>query len=556
MLQLIELYIPQEATLPAEIQHFSPEEKYWMIKIGSECLQRGREFVVQLTQEDLTQKMRTEMQKERSKLECELQMERETARRMEDQLKCLYEKELDTCQKRHDHAQEKMAQQLKQLELEIALEREIVAFKKTETNTALEKKIQLLEEQLAAYAQTLEQQVQQRLKNELDIQSMLLAEKDKQMEQTKQTYDAALVNYTLEIDQLNKKIQLMRDQMVQLEEKGDLTVQSKVEKARQQYQCLLEEKQKYVDQCRETYEKILLAANGTKSTSTKGSEGEKQFEEWADTFKDFKGFQIVDKHTQSGEGDFHLQFEDFSVLVDAKNYKKKVPIDQRDKIKKDLVKNEHIAFAWLVSLNTAIDKFDRAPIMFEWINTRQCVFYINHLCSFEDPAKVLRIAWSMCKELSSTMFHQGAEDGTQELVEMKEQRYRQQEKIAAMRKHIKEANTSLNTTKTIIQLIDDQLRSLLEAETKDIVEAHSLLDEWWSANMERTGVDEDVVSFTDIWFRFRQMNKDVLKSLDLNVDKFKTYLKNILPAQCLQFKSKHSNSTFTVRGYQLMELKL
>jgi len=154
--------------------------------------------------------------------------------------------------------------------------------------------------------------------------------------------------------------------------------------------------------------------------------------------------------------------------------------------------------------------------------------------------------------LSSTMFHSGAEDSL--LVELKEQRYKQQEKIAAMRKHIKEANTSLNTTKTLIQLIDDQLRSLLEIETKEIVEAHSLMNEWWMANMEKTDAEEDVVSFTDIWFRFRQMNKDALKTLDLNIDKFKTYLKNTLPAQCLQFKSKHTNSTFTIHGHRMIEM--
>ena len=39
-----------------------------------------------------------------------------------------------------------------------------------------------------------------------------------------------------------------------------------------------------------------------------------------------------------GEGDFHLHFEEFDVLADAKNYKKKVPIDQREKIKNDLIK--------------------------------------------------------------------------------------------------------------------------------------------------------------------------------------------------------------------------
>ena len=65
-------------------------------------------------------------------------------------------------------------------------------------------------------------------------------------------------------------------------------------------------------------------------------------------------FEIIDKHKQSGQGDFHLRFEEFDILVDAKNYKNKVPNEQREKIKKDLQKNEHLQFGWLVSL---IDKY-------------------------------------------------------------------------------------------------------------------------------------------------------------------------------------------------------
>jgi hypothetical protein len=132
-------------------------------------------------------------------------------------------------------------------------------------------------------------------------------------------------------------------------------------KAKEKYDLLLQEKDKQVSKFSDTYEKLLVQSH--KSTSHKGSDGEKQFEDYANTFIDFKGFELIDKHTQGGDGDFHMRFEEFDVLVDAKNYKKKVPIDQREKIKNDLIKNEHIPFAWLVSLNTTIDKFDKSIIM-------------------------------------------------------------------------------------------------------------------------------------------------------------------------------------------------
>ena len=122
----------------------------------------------------------------------------------------------------------------------------------------------------------------------------------------------------------------------------------------------LREKEKQEERMTEVHEKMIVQYQSTKSTSHKGSEGEKTFSEYAETFIDFKGFNIIDKHTQGGEGDFHLNFEEFDVLADAKNYKKKVPVDQREKIKKDLIKNEHIHFGWLVSLNTSIDKFDKS----------------------------------------------------------------------------------------------------------------------------------------------------------------------------------------------------
>jgi hypothetical protein len=288
----------------------------------------------------------------------------------------------------------------------------------------------------------------------------------------------------------------------------------------------------------------------SKSTSHKGSDGEKTFSEYSQTFMDFKGFEIVDKHTQGGEGDFHLHFEEFDVLADAKNYKKKVPIDQREKIKKDLLKNEHLHFAWLVSLNTSIEKYDKAPIMYEWINTTQCVVYINNLSSFEDPKKILRIVWFTCKELYKLI--EDVDQDEVELTDLREKNFKLMDKVKNMRKTIREINTSMNATRNLIQVMDDELRGILEAETNEIVTSNiSLFDDWWEVNIETTN-DETLVASTDLWTRFKQENKLMINEMNITGDKFKQYIKSKVPLSSIILRNKNANSAFDIKGIKMV----
>jgi hypothetical protein len=267
---------------------------------------------------------------------------------------------------------------------------------------------------------------------------------------------------------------------------------------------------------------------------------------------DFKGFEIIDKHTQGGEGDFHLHFEDFDVLVDAKNYKKKVPIDQREKIKKDLIKNEHLHFAWLVSLNTTIEKFDKSPIMYEWINTTQCIVYINHLSSFEDPRKILRIVWFTCKELYKLIDDVNYDE--QELTELKEKNFKIMDKVKGLRKTIREINTSMNATRNLIQVMDDELRSILEAETNELIASHfSLFDDWWEQNIIITN-DKKIIVSTDLWTRFKQENKNSINEMDITGDKFKQYIKSKVPLSYIVLRSKNANAAFDIKGIKIKEV--
>ena len=352
--------------------------------------------------------------------------------------------------------------------------------------------------------------------------------------------------YEGQIIQMKKQMETMREQLANYESQNVDVINAAIEKSKEKYDLLLDQKDKQVNKLSDIYEKLLIQTQGQKSNSLKGSDGEKQFYDYAETFIDFKGFEIIDKHTQAGEGDFHMHFEEFGVLVDAKNYKKKVPVDQRDKIKKDLLKNEHLQFAWLVSLNSAIEKFDKSPIMYEWINTTQCVVYINNLNSFEDPKKILRIVWFTCKELYKMIEDVIYDDS--ELTELKEMNFKLIDKIKNIRKTIKEVNKSMNITKNLIQVTDDELRLLLENETNEIVTSNfSLFDNWWEENIERTQEETFLIS-TDLWLKFKQDNKTVIKDFEISPDKFKQYIKSKVSLTSINLKSKNANCAFEIKG--------
>jgi hypothetical protein len=370
-------------------------------------------------------------------------------------------------------------------------------------------------------------------------------------ELTKKMEERISKMYEAQVEKLERQIEFLSKQNKKYELENKDIIKEESEKARDKYDLLLDQKDKQLNKMSENYEKLLIQSH--KSTSHKGSDGEKEFSEYAETFMDFKGFEIIDKHTQAGQGDFHLHFEEFDVLVDAKNYKKKVPNDQREKIKKDLLKNEHLHFAWLVSLNTSIEKFDKAPVMYEWINTTQCLVYINNLNEFEDPKKILRIVWYTCKELYKFTAEVNFDEN--ELTDLREKNFRLMDKVRGIRKTIREINTSMNVTRNLIQVMDDELRGILEAETNELVASNfSLFDDWWEQNLEVIN-DESLVSSTDLWTRFKQDNKLMISEMNITGDKFKQYIKTKVPLSSIILRNKNANSAFDIKGFKMREQK-
>jgi hypothetical protein len=345
-----------------------------------------------------------------------------------------------------------------------------------------------------------------------------------QKEITKKMEERIVKMYDLQVDNLTKKIEVLNQQLNVYESQNTDFVRLEVDKVKEKCDLLLIQKDKQIDKLTDTYEKLIIEKNI--SVNKKGVEGENKFKDFADTFKDFKGFQLVDKHTQGGEGDFHLNFDEFSVLVDAKNYKTCVPGREREKIKNDLMKNDHMNFAWLVSLNTAIDKYDRAPIMTEWISTDKCIIYINNLTHFEDPKKILRIAWFYCNELMRFITYTSEKNDLIELKDVRDRQYKMVDKIKNARKNIRELNTTITVFKKQVDMLDYELKEMIEYQSDNIVESnYTIFDEWWINNIEVTNDESSTLVSTELWLKFKQDNKTILKEFDLTTEKFKEYIK-------------------------------
>lgn len=383
-------------------------------------------------------------------------------------------------------------------------------------------------------------------KLELDLLVQKRMEEQKE-EQVKKFYET-------QIDKMKRQIEDLQKQIFNFNTENNLLVQQEVEKEKEKNKIMLDEKEKQINRLADTFDKMMKQQDN--SVVKKGIVGERTFEEIALTFKDFENFVLTNKTKQGGEGDFHLQFKEFDLLVDAKNYTNCVPIGQREKIKKDLIKNEHINFAWLVSLNTKIDKFDRAPIMYEWITTSKCIIYINNLTSYEEPEKILRIAWFICKELIKLIDKLNDNEDLNDINELRNKHFKIIDRIKSVRKHIREINTTVGVFKKQIDTVDMELKELIEIETENIVESnYSVFDEWWEKNIELTDNEEDKITSSELWIKFKQENKTLLDKFELTTEKFKQYLKTKLPPNYYLLRSKCATSAFDLKYVRYKKLK-
>jgi hypothetical protein len=116
------------------------------------------------------------------------------------------------------------------------------------------------------------------------------------------------------------------------------------------------------------------------------------------------------------------------------------------------------------------------------------------------------------------------------------------------RKQMREINTIVNTLKNSLQVLDDRMITSLQRGSNEMVQSsYPVFDEWWVKNVEVTN-DESIVSSTELWFHFKQENKNIIKEFEITAEKFKQFIKSKVPISCLIIKSKNLNSALEIRG--------
>ena len=361
--------------------------------------------------------------------------------------------------------------------------------------------------------------------------------------------------YQKQVEQLNKQIDTFKTQLKMYENDNKEFVRLEVEKERKNYEFMLGEKDKQLSKMTDNYDKF-VKQNEVKSSKKIGDEGEDTFVLLSDTFKDFPGYKLEKKAHQAHKGDIHLFFKDFNVLVDLKNYSSSVQKKELDKIEHDLSINDTMDFAWLISYDSNVSDWNRFPIMYKWIVTEnglKCVVIVNNLNANKNPVDVLRNVWSITYELHKMMNKTKVED--KDVQNMKERDYNVVQKIKTAQKRLSELRRSVMSMSQITKDIENDIIDALSLLSNEIVknesEKNEKIKEWWETNIEVDDNDNNKLTSTEIWARFKKDNKEYVDENKLLIEDFKNYVKIFIDVDKYNEKSKKGSIEFI--GFKFKE---
>jgi hypothetical protein len=367
--------------------------------------------------------------------------------------------------------------------------------------------------------------------------------------------------YETQIEQLNKKFENTLSQL-EIYKQGNLTYfNEEINKVKHKYDLLLNEKDRQNQLNREIFDKAekLINKTNNKSSISIGGDGEQIFENLADTFKDFQEYRIENKSKQGHKGDFHLFFKDFTILVDSKNYSGCVQKKEIIKIESDLTINDNMKFAWMVSLNSNICDYNRFPIMTKWITTDvgvKCILFINNLLEHKDPRNILRQAWSMCDDFYKLTKGVDKEDG--ELEKYKEKNLLYKKHINNLQDRSAEIRRGINVLQNSLKHLDNDLLEMLSLVSDDIINeklvSNNKIKEWWDDNIEYVN-DENKMSSTEIWNKFKKDNKEYVGENKITIDSFKSLITSIISSSVYIEKGKKSAIEFVGFKWKQIEIK-
>jgi hypothetical protein len=377
--------------------------------------------------------------------------------------------------------------------------------------------------------------------------------KVKMEEQIKNMYENML-------EKMRSQIETMSVQIKSYELQNKDLIKAEVDKAKEKFDLILDEKDKQNRLNREVFDKAekLISKTIIKTSIAIGDDGEQIFESLSDTFKDFSGYKIENKAKQGHKGDFHLFFKDFNILVDSKNYSGSVQKKEVIKIETDLTTNENMKFAWMVSLNSNICDYNRFPIMTKWITTDvgvKCILFINNLLEHKEPRNILRQAWAICEDFHRLTKSVDKEDG--DLEKYIERNLKQKKQIENLQDRAAELRRGINILNNTLRHIDNDIIEMLSLVSDEFVNDKLALNDkinsWWDSNIDFSNDDSKLTS-TEIWNKFKKENKEYIGENKITIELFKEKITCIV--NIANYVEKTKKGVIEFIGFKFKEVKV
>ena len=190
------------------------------------------------------------------------------------------------------------------------------------------------------------------------------------------------------VERLQNKIHLQENEKTKLYKTINDEFYSKILSKEQLWEAKTERiRKEYEEKLEKERERTAACILTTKHSTIKGQAGEEFTQH--ELNRRFPTAEIEDTHKQSGRGDFILRENDFTMLIETKNYKKNVTKPEIEKFYRDMTINHDIQCGLFLSLKSGI--CNRDDLHLEVIDGKPIIFVHNCLKNMENIDFAVRI---------------------------------------------------------------------------------------------------------------------------------------------------------------------
>lgn len=484
---LLNFTIPDGANISPEITNYTDHERYLILTLGIRFYQIIKE--THLNENEEIQKIKNELNDENNKKITEMEISIQT-------IKLLYEE---------------------------LIEKEITREKKNN-----EEKMQIIKENIEV------------LKNENKGLNVLI--KELELKNVKNEEQHKYNDKTIENEVMKVQTEYIKKYEDLKSKNNDLT-QTIITLSLENEKNKNEENIKMINDLKTNFEEYKL-----KTCSSKiGQVGENYLYEFLiSVFEGYEDFEIINTTKKPHSGDFLLNFKEFSILVDCKNFITKSGVSTVDinKLKNDVKQNPNIKIAWMISLDKPILRYNDAPFVIK-IENGVCYCYINSLKNVNNSEELINSCWWSCKEIYTIL---NKEDDMEELKKLKKNSNKIKNIAEKMKKRLKESQQLFQQFKKMHEEQEDNINEILSDEILNIKEIYKeIVLTWWNEVFVRDEGKNNKIKTNYIYEIFKENKPEV----NMCVDKFKLILKDILNEKDI-IVGKSEKAQYQIINYKLL----